>query len=284
MIFCIARNDVKEIQKRSGMDTRAIEEIYCGIEIMKTSADQLSQDYISILAKLEDAEIQKRLLQDLIEKYVDLEKRVDGLLRNTLPASVAEEIKFNGNYPTRQFVGSIFFSDCAGFTRLAEKMPQEKLIQRLDILFSGMDEIVRRYRGTKIKTIGDSYMAVFGAPLPTPDHARMAVETALDTVSFLNEFNAGQPLPIEMRFGIHSGSFMGGVVGKDRMQFDIFGDNVNIASRFESSGEKGRVNISEDTCRQVNDFFTCEDRGEITLKNKNPMKAFFVSGRINRQK
>ena len=266
------------------MDTRAIEEIYCGIEIMENSADRLSQDYISILAKLEDAEIQKRLLQDLIEKYVDLEKRVDGLLRNTLPECVAEEIKFNGNYPTRKFCGSIFFSDCAGFTRLAEKMPQEELIQRLDVLFSGMDDIIRRYKGTKIKTIGDSYMAVFGAPQPSEEHARMAVEAAFDTVSFLNEFNSDQPLAIEMRLGVHSGSFMGGVVGKDRMQFDIFGDNVNIASRFESSGEKGRVNISEETYRQVKDFFACEDRGEITLKNKNPMKAFFVAGRIGSQK
>ncbi len=263
------------------MDTQAIEQIFRGIQTMESSADQLSQDFISILARLEDSEIQKRLLRDLIEKYVDLEKRVDGLLRNTLPACVAEEIKFNGNYPTREFYGTIFFSDCAGFTRLAEKMPQEQLIQRLDMLFSGMDDIVRRYDGTKIKTIGDSYMAVFGAPIQSDQHARMAVETAIDTVNYLNEFNAGQPLPIEMRIGIHSGSFMGGVVGKDRMQFDIFGDNVNIASRFESSGEKGRINISEETFRLVKNCFVCESRGEIALKNKNPMKAYFVGHHID---
>lgn len=265
---------------RTTMDTQSIEQICRGLKIMESSADRLSQDFISILARLEDSEIQKRLLKDLIEKYVDLEKRVDSLLRNTLPACVAEEIKFNGNYPTREFFGTIFFSDCAGFTRLAEQMPQEQLIQRLDILFSGMDDIVRRYDGTKIKTIGDSYMAVFGAPIQSEQHARLAVETALDTVNYLNEFNSGQPLPIEMRIGIHSGSFMGGVVGKDRMQFDIFGDNVNIASRFESSGQKGRINISEETYRLVKNWFACEARGEISLKNKNPMQAFFVEHRI----
>lgn len=264
------------------MRIHAIENIISAMDTMHSSTEKLSNDFIAALATLEDSAIQKRLLQDLIEKYVDLEKRVDGLLRNTLPESVAEEIKFNGTYPAREFAGTIFFSDCAGFTRLAEKMSSKKLIQRLHVLFSGIDVIMERYGGTKIKTIGDSYMAVFGAPISMENHARMAVESALDIVKYLKEFNAGQPLSIDMRFGIHSGSFMGGVVGKDRMQFDIFGDNVNIASRFESAGERGRVNISEDTCRLVSDFFVFEDRGEITLKNKSPMKAFFVVGRTEK--
>jgi adenylate cyclase len=260
------------------VNTAAIEQIISSLKTMLVSADQLSGDFLGALAKIEDSEIQKRLLQDLIEKYVDLEKRVDGLLRNTLPATVAEEIKFNGSYPAREFVGTIFFSDCAGFTKLAEQMSSELLIQRLHVLFSGIDAIMVRHGGTKIKTIGDSYMAVFGAPLPREHHARDAVEAALDTIGFLQEFNAGQPLAIEMRIGVHSGSFMGGVVGTDRMQFDIFGDCVNIASRFESAGEKGRVNISEDTRRLISPHFSCESRGEIALKNKSPMKAFFVIG------
>ncbi len=216
------------------------------------------------------------MLQDLIEKYVELEKRVDSLLRNTLPDCVAEEIKFNGCYPTRQFSGTILFTDCAGFTKLAEKMPQERLIERLDVLFSGMDEIIRNAGGTKIKTIGDSYMAVFGAPLPLIEHADCAVQSALSCVEFLKKFNQDQPLAIEMRFGLHSGVFMGGVVGNDRMQFDVFGDNVNIASRFESAGEKGQINISEATMKLLTGSYEFSDRGKIKLKNKEPMKAFFV--------
>jgi len=262
--------------------TQAIERIVASFEVMQSSTDSLSSDFLDALARLEDTAIQKRLLQELIEKYVELEKRVDGLLRNTLPESVAEEIKFNGNYPARTFDGTIFFSDCAGFTRLAEKMSSELLIQRLHILFSGIDKIMVRYGGTKIKTIGDSYMAVFGAPLTLTDHATRSVEAALDIIEYLKEFNSGQPLPIEMRFGIHSGSFMGGVVGRDRMQFDIFGDSVNIASRFESAGEKGRVNISEDTYRLISQNFEFEGRGEISLKNKSPMKAYFVTGRTQK--
>lgn len=258
------------------MDTEAISDIYAGIQVMGESSQRLSHDYLSLLAKFEDSEIQKRLLQDLIEKYVDLEKRVDGLLRNTLPDCVADEIKFNGCYPTRQFSGTILFSDCAGFTKLAEKMPPEKLIERLHVLFSGMDEIIRKAGGTKIKTIGDSYMAVFGAPLRLKKHADFAVESAISCIEFLEKFNQNQPLAIEMRFGIHSGTFMGGVVGRDRMQFDVFGDNVNIASRFESAGEKGRINISQAATRLLSGSYVLEDRGKIELKNKEPMNAFFV--------
>lgn len=263
------------------MKTQAIERIVNSFDTMQSSSDLLATDFLDALARLEDSAIQKRLLQELIVKYVELEKRVDGLLRNTLPESVADEIKFNGEYPARAFDGTIFFSDCAGFTKLAEKMSAELLIERLHILFSGTDKIMQRHGGTKIKTIGDSYMACFGAPLPQQDHARRAVNAALDVIEFLREFNADQPLPIEMRIGIHSGHFMGGVVGKDRMQFDVFGDNVNIASRFESSGEKGRINVSETVFEQVSELFNCESRGEISLKNKNPMKAYFVTGRKN---
>ncbi len=261
------------------MNTGAIESILQSLHIMQSSTDTLSQDFLAALAQLEDSAIQKRLLQDLIEKYVDLEKRVDGLLRNTLPGTVAEEIKFNGSYPARRFEGTIFFSDCAGFTKLAEKMSAEALIQRLDVLFSGIDAVMVKHGGTKIKTIGDSYMAVFGAPLPLRDHAEKAIEAALDTLAFLSEFNAGRTPAIEMRIGLHSGEFMGGVVGRDRMQFDVFGDNVNIASRFESSAEKGRVNVSENTRRLAEQRFQFEERGEIALKNKRPMKAYFVLGR-----
>jgi class 3 adenylate cyclase len=259
--------------------TQAIERIVNSFDTMQFSTDRLATDFLDVLARLEDAAIQKRLLQELIGKYVELEKRVDGLLRNTLPESVADEIKFNSEYPPRAFAGTIFFSDCAGFTRLAEKMSAEVLIERLHLLFSGTDKIMARHGGTKIKTIGDSYMACFGAPIAQAEHARRAIDAALDVIEFLREFNAGQPLPIEMRIGIHSGKFIGGVVGKDRMQFDIFGDTVNTASRFESSGEKGRVNISGDTFEQVIKYFNFESRGEISLKNKDPMKAYFVTGR-----
>ncbi len=260
------------------MKTTAISGLMRSTQDIEDATRVLSRELLGALAALEDSAIQRRLLKDLVQRYVALEKRVEGLLQNTLPPAVAEEIKRTGGYPPRSFDGTILFTDCAGFTRLAERMPAEMLIQRLHTLFSGLDEIVRREGGTKIKTIGDSYMAFFGAPDPLPDHAVRAVRAALACQAFLLTFNEGQPLPIEMRIGVHSGQVMGGVVGHDRMQFDVFGDAVNTASRFESSGEKGRVNVSERTWEQAREEFTFEPRGEIPLKNKAPMRAFFVTG------
>jgi len=241
----------------------------------------LGRELLGSFAGLEDAAIQKRLLSSLIEKYVLLERRVDQLLKNTLPESVAEEIKSRGIYPPRPFDVTILFMDCAGFTKLTEKIPAETLISCLHALFSGIDVKVDACGGTKVKTIGDAYMAVFGAPQAQMRHAVHAVDAALDALKFIESFNLGIPEPFHLRIGIHSGMVMGGVVGRDRMQFDIFGDNVNIASRFESSGEKGRINVSESTWRLAQEYFTWEERGEIPLKNKAPMKAFFVTGRSN---
>jgi len=121
-------------------------------------------------------------------------------------------------------------------------------------------------------------MAVFGAPHAYEDHAVMAVRTGLAMLDLLESFNRRQGHDLQVRIGIHTGVVMAGVVGKERMQFDIFGDHVNIASRFESSGKPGRVNVSFETYLCTRDHFTFEERGEITLKNKANMRAYFVVG------
>jgi class 3 adenylate cyclase len=235
-------------------------------------------DYLNSVAVIQDDGIQKRLQKELIREYVILEKRVDNLLKNTLPEMVANEIKYGGRFVPRSFDCTIFFSDIVGFTHLAEGISGERLIELLDGLFQGMDDLVVSFRGTKIKTIGDAYMAVFGAPQAYEDHAVMAVRTGLAMLDLLESFNRRQGHDLQVRIGIHTGVVMAGVVGKERMQFDIFGDHVNIASRFESSGKPGRVNVSSETYLCTRDHFTFEERGEITLKNKANMRAYFVVG------
>lgn len=211
---------------------------------------------------------------------MELERRVDGLLKNTLPAPVVEEIKSYGYYKPRFFDCTILFSDIAGFTRLAENKSHEDLISLLDHLFQRMDAIVSKRQGTKIKTIGDAYMAVFGAPTPLDNHAECALMASLDMLKSLADLNEALGEKIEMRIGIHSGKVIGGVVGKERMQFDVFGDDVNIAARFESVGIPGRINVSEATYRQVRGKFAFERRGEIPLKSKGNMPAFLVIGEV----
>jgi class 3 adenylate cyclase len=238
--------------------------------------EEVVLDYLHSVATIQDDGIQKRLLEELIRGYVVLEKRVDGLLKNTLPETVANEIKYAGKFLPHPYECTILFADIAGFTQLAERMSGEELIELLDRLFRGMDDLVVSFKGTKVKTIGDAYMAVFGAPIEYDDHAVMAVRTGMALLKMIDSFSRQNDQSIQIRVGIHTGRVMAGVVGKERMQFDIFGDHVNIASRFESSGAKGRVNVSHETYMNTRDFFEFEERGEISLKNKANMKAYFV--------
>jgi class 3 adenylate cyclase len=238
--------------------------------------DQANVDYLNSVATIQDSSVQKRLLSELIRDYVILEKRVDSLLKNTLPAVVANEIKYRGSFLPRPYDCTILFSDIVGFTQMAEKMPGEVLIALLDSFFREIDDLIVKFQGTKIKTIGDAYMVVFGAPVELENHAAMAVKAGLALSEMVSSFAVRNNQDIQLRIGIHTGRVMGGVVGRERMQFDVFGDTVNIASRFESSGEKGRVNISHETYVRTRNFFAFEERGEIALKHKDNMKAYFV--------
>jgi len=235
-------------------------------------------DYLQSVATIQDGDIQRRLLKELIRQYVVLEKKVDALLKNTLPAEVAEEIKESGSFAPRACHCTILFADMCGFTQLAAQLSGEALIKMLDLVVRGADDLIRRFRGTKVKTIGDAYMAVFGAPRPDPDHPSLALRAGLAMQEQLRAFRERGDLKIESRIGIHTGTVMAGVVGEERMQFDIFGDNVNIASRFETSGAPGRVNYSHETYLLTRDRFFFEERGEIPLKHRGQMKAYFVLG------
>ncbi|KAF0159623.1 MAG: adenylate/guanylate cyclase [Syntrophaceae bacterium] len=238
--------------------------------------DTMILDHLLSLAMIQDDQIQKRLLKELIRGYVLLEKRVDDLLKNTLPEVVANEIKYKGHFTPRSYDCTIIFFDIVEFTHMAEKIPGKQLIELLNIICLGLDDLIANNLGTKIKTIGDAYMAVFGAPCKYENHALMAVKTGLGALKLVDLFNSHYEQKITVRIGIHTGSVIAGVIGKERMQFDIFGDNVNIASRYESSGIAGKVNVSQETYLRTRDFFEYEERGDIALKNKGNMKAYIT--------
>ena len=235
-------------------------------------------DYFQSVATIQDSGIQQRLLKELIRQYVVLEKQVDELLKNTLPAEVAEEIKESGSFAPRACHCTILFADICDFTQLAAQLSGEKLIEMLDMVVRAADTLIHRFRGTKVKTIGDAYMAVFGAPRPDPDHPSLALQAGLAMQKQLKAFSTRGDLKLESRIGIHTGTVMAGVVGEERMQFDIFGDSVNIASRFETAGAPGRVNCSHETYVLTRERFFFEERGEIPLKHRGLMKAYFVLG------
>jgi len=209
-------------------------------------------------------------------------RQSDRLLLNILPERIAKELKANGRAAPLQYdCASVLFTDMVGFTRIAEKLTPQQLIEELDSCFRYFDEIAKRHNLEKIKTIGDSYMAAGGIPAPNRTHAVDAVLAALEIQNFMTEWHEkrmAENRPYwQLRLGINSGPLVAGVIGQEKFAYDVWGDTVNIASRLESSGAAGRINISEATYELVKDFFVCEPRGKIAAKNKGEIYMFFVN-------
>jgi class 3 adenylate cyclase/Tfp pilus assembly protein PilF len=208
-------------------------------------------------------------------------KKSDELLLNILPEETAKELKAKGHADAKLIDEvTVLFTDFKGFTALSEQLSPEELVQDLNECFSAFDRICEKYGIEKIKTIGDAYMAASGLPVPDADHASKVVQAAFEMRNFIEEGKqrkiiAGLPY-FEIRIGVHTGPVVAGIVGVKKFQYDIWGDTVNIASRMESSGEPGKVNISDATYKLVKDQFECTSRGEIEVKGKGLMKMWFV--------
>jgi adenylate cyclase len=208
-------------------------------------------------------------------------KRSDELLLNILPAEVAEELKEKGSAEAKQIDNvTVLFTDFKGFTQLAEKLSPRELVAEIDECFSAFDQIMQKHGVEKIKTIGDSYMAAGGLPTPNDTHACDVVRAATAIQEYMKEHKtkkeAEGKLFFEIRIGVHTGPVVAGIVGVKKFAYDIWGDTVNIASRMESSGEPGRVNISGSTFGLVKDKFHCVHRGKIEAKNKGFVDMYFV--------
>ncbi len=215
------------------------------------------------------------------EEIAGQKVRIEGLLLNILPKMISDELNEKGKATARRYDNvTVMFTDMKGFTKVAEKMSPERLVDELDGCFVRFDDIVGKYGIEKIKTIGDSYMSACGVPAADPFHAVKAVMAALE---IRHEMHLGsQPNgaagthPWILRIGLHSGPVVAGVVGKRKFAYDIWGDAVNTASRMESSGEPGEVNISETTYELVKNWFVCDHRGQIEAKNKGRIDMYFV--------
>jgi len=236
-------------------------------------------------AMIRQQNIELRILYDQI---VDEQKLSERLLINVLPHAISERLKMR-----REAIGdgfsdviadsfseaTVLFADLVGFTRFSATVSPERLVVLLNEIFGDYDDIAHARGLEKIKSIGDAYMAAAGLPVPAEDHAARAAHMALDMLEALSRFNARSGCNFETRIGINSGPVVAGVIGKRKFIYDLWGAAVNTASRMESHGTAGRIQVSEATRMRLGHPFLFEERGSINVKDIGAVRTWFLTGR-----
>jgi len=200
------------------------------------------------------------------------------LLLNILPEPIADRLK-NSKEPIADYFdnATILFADIVNFTKLSETMSPAKLVDLLDKVFAEFDAVADRLGLAKIKTIGDAYMVAGGIPESRPDHTEAVADMALAVMNIMQKDKRFDNL--NLRIGIHSGPIVAGVIGRRKFIYDLWGDSVNTASRMESHGVEGRIQVTEDVYVKLNGNYMFEDRGIVTIKGKGDMQTYFLTGR-----
>ncbi|HET7026094.1 MAG TPA: adenylate/guanylate cyclase domain-containing protein [Candidatus Limnocylindrales bacterium] len=217
--------------------------------------------------------------EDALVALRSAQERAEDLLLNILPRSIADQLRAQPHTIADQFTeASILFADVAEFTPRSEHLSPSEVVSVLDRLFSAFDALAEKYDVEKIKTIGDCYMVAAGVPSARPDHARALALMAIDMLEAMRSPGVVGDLGLELRVGINSGPVVAGVIGRKRFLYDLWGDAVNTASRMESHGTPGRIQITGATRDLLQDEFVCEPRGTIPVKGKGEMETWYLVG------
>ena len=256
---------------------------HCGLEAPAKTLESLQH----VLWVLEESPgwnmvgaSERRKLQ---EHYTDLRRRTaearsEELLTNAIPASIATRLKRGEDRIAESYPDTtVLFADLAGFTPWARRTDPAVVVGFLDDLFTRFDELAAHRGVEKVKTIGDAYMAVGGAPEPDPAHASSAIEMARGMLVALAEVRERIGVRLELRIGLASGPVVGGVIGQRRLLFDLWGDTVNTASRMQSSGIPGRIQVAPSTHELLRDSYRFEEREPVDVKGLGPMTTYLVS-------
>lgn len=226
-----------------------------------------------------EIESQSKLIKEQHEEIRKEREKSEQLLNNILPQSIADRLKKNPSVIADYFNSvTVLFTDIVGFTKISEKLSPSELIQFLNSIFSTFDELVEKYQLEKIKTIGDEYMVAAGFPQPRDDHVEAIADLALEMQEALENIDK-KSNKIEMRTGIHTGPAVAGVIGTKKFNYDVWGDTVNTASRMESNGLGGKIQVSNATYELLKDKYSLEPRGAIEVKGKGKLKTYWLIGK-----
>ena len=256
-------------------------------QIISAASDSMAEKLADTMHKLEkiNADLENTVIRRTAElaeskSLLEIEKvKSENIIKNMLPEKIAKKLMDNPDQTIAEeyAMATVIFSDFKGFTGMSESSTPQKLIRELNEVFAHFDGLCEQYNIEKIKTIGDAYMAVAGIPEPNETHPFDAIEMAFKMRNFIaKRLEDKSNMALEIRIGIHSGPLIAGVLGRKKMVYDIWGDSVNIASRMESNGAAGKINISHGTYKLLKEKYNCEYRGETEIKGKGAMKMYFV--------
>lgn len=207
------------------------------------------------------------------------QEKSERLLLNVLPASIAAVLKEENRTIAERFeTVTVLFADVVGSTPLSEELDPVEMVDLLNDVFSYFDTVIEKYGLEKVRTMGDSYMVVSGAPQPRSDHAQALARAALEMRDFQRHVRDPLVLRLEFRLGMNCGPVIGGIIGRTKFHYDVWGDTVNVASRMESHGVPGKIQISANLYELLKEEFDCRPRGEIEIKGKRPMQTWFLLG------
>lgn len=235
-----------------------------------------------ILGMFASYNIEKYARRSYVDRLVIEQERArsENLLLNILPPVIAERLKADeGTIADRHDEASVLFADICDFSALSSRLSAEDLVRLLNGVFSEFDEIAREHGIEKIKTVGDAYMVVAGLPLPQPDHLERIADAALAMRERVGKRRADPAEPLEMRMGIATGSVVAGVIGRTKFSYDLWGDTVNMASRMETHGVPGRIQVTEPVYARLKERYALEPRGDVEVKGKGRTRTYWLLGK-----
>jgi len=248
-----------------------------------TLTDFPMHDSTADLVVFQQQRLINRKLENLVqERTVQLEAeqaKSDSLLHEMLPAGIVQRLKSGEGLIADRFTSvSVLFADLVGFTPLTAELAPAEIVELLMELFSHFDSLIGKYGVEKIRTIGDNYMVASGLPHPRPDHAQALAHMALEMSAYIRSRPPYRNRRVDFRMGLSSGPVIAGVIGRRKFQYDLWGDAVNTASRMESSGTAGKIQITRETFELIQDEFTCEPRGKVMVKGKGELETWYLVG------